>query len=67
MEIIKSDEIAATKKLDNMLKTEAENGKLNYLLVVKLKKNNKVHVSGHGNKKTLKPLKKFINKFIKNY
>ena len=67
-EIIKYDnDLAITNKLDHLLKSEAQNGKLDYLLVVRLKSTNRISVSSHGSRASLIPLKKFIKKFIKNY
>ncbi len=67
-EIMKYDnELAMTNKLDSLLKNEAQNGKLDYLLVVRLKSTNRISISSHGSRASLIPLKKFINKFIKKY
>ncbi len=67
MKVKTFNQTSATENLDNLLKKEAEKGKLNYLLVVKLEETKQVHVSGHGTKKTLEPLTNFINSFIKDY
>ncbi len=66
MEIEKYDkDRAMTAKLDNMLKQQADKGKLNYLLIVKLKKTNQTFVSSHGSEDTVRSFKNDLKRFIK--